>query len=328
MNYKRGGRYFFLFVIIILIICGLTRSYAFLSYSQPASPDILVVEGWLTRDALMQAKDEFLRNRYHYLLTTGFPSHDGYRMPFNGKMEFDVRHHVERNPENLYKISVLARGTKAFSKNAHFRIYADTVALGDRFMDTKMTAYHFNIKLERPPDTIRVVFDNDHYTAYRDRDLYVYSISVNDHVFTVNHEEVKYYYKQNGAYYLYEQLMPSRARSAANHLINAGLPDSLIHPVESIHKVKSRTYTTALEVQKWIAGHDKHMRHSITIVTQGCHARRTYLSYKKVFGDSADIGVICLPEKDINASNWFFSLTGWKNVLYELAGLIYVRVFV
>lgn len=328
MNYKRGGRYFIISVLIILIIFGLSRSYAFLSYSHPATPDILVVEGWLSKNALIQAKDEFVRNQYHYLITTGFPHHDGYRMPFNGKMKFEVRNHIERNPDNQYNINVLARGTKAFSKNAHFRIYADTVALGDRYMDTKMTTYHFSIKLERPPDTILVVFDNDNYSAYRDRDLYVYSISVNDYLLTVNNEEVSYYYKQNGAYYLYEQLMPSRARSAANILVHAGLPDSLVHPVESIYKVKSRTYTTALEVQKWIAGHDKQMRHSITIVTQGCHARRTYLSYKKVFGNSADIGVICLPEDDINASNWFVSLTGWKNVIYELAGLIYIRVFV
>jgi uncharacterized SAM-binding protein YcdF (DUF218 family) len=328
MRHKLGGRYLLFSALAILIIFTLSRSYAFLSYSRSVSPEILVVEGWMTEEALLKSRDEFLRNHYQYLITTGFPHHDGYRMPFNGKIIFNIKNLVEKSPDNRYIITILARGTKAFSKYAHFRAFADTIELGDHYTGPGMNSYEFRIKLEKPPDSIRVEFDNDNYTTYRDRDLYVYSVSINNRVLSVNNKEVSYYYRQNGVYYLYEQLMHSRALSAANLLVHKGLPDSLVHPVESIHRIKSRTYTTALDVRKWIAQHDERNLHSITIVTQGCHARRSYLSYKKAFGDSVNIGVICLPEQDMNSSNWFMSINGWKNVLYELAGLIYVRVFI
>jgi hypothetical protein len=329
MGPKHRGNFLLLFLLVIIaVVFFLTLLLKFLCFSHPVKADKLIVEGWLTGNALEEAKKEFQINHYQYVITTGFPNHDGYCMACNGKIVFDFRKKVTASSDSIYIITLLARGTKAEAEYPHFRIYADSTELGDSFTGPRMSQFHYQVKIESPPAFIQVNFDNDNFTFFRDRNLYIYSISVNKKALFANNEQVKYFRQKNGVYVLFEQLSHSRAIFAANILINAGLPDSLVHPVESINIVKSRTYTTALDVQKWLEKNDNKKKHSITLITQGCHARRSYVSYKKVFGDTADIGVICIPDKNVTPSNWFLTLNGWKNVLYELTGLIYVKVFV
>ena len=329
MRPKHRGSYLLFFILaIIAVILNLTLLLNFLCFSHPVKADILVVEGWLTGNALGEAKNEFLKNHYQYVITTGFPNHDGYCMACNGKIVFDFRKKVAASSDSIYLVTLLARGTKAEAEYPHFRIHADSNELGESFTGPRMSGFHYQVKLESPPDIIRVDYDNDSFTAFRDRNLYIYSISVNNKTLSANNKEVNYFRQKNGVYVLFEQLSHSRAISVANVLINAGLPDSLVKPVESIYKVKSKTYTTALDVKKWMLRNDNQKRHSITILTLGCHARRSYLSYKKAFGDSAYIGVISVPDAEISSSNWFISFNGWKTILYETVGLLYLCIFV
>lgn len=324
---RRAVKYCSLFLIITIpAFCYFRQAYQYLCLTRFSNPDILVVEGWLQPDALMKAKAEFLNKPYNMILTTGLPYFDGFQMGSFGKMVFSMNKRLLTSPDSTYSISLLIRGTKAQGEFAHFILYADTLRLGDFYSSRRKKQYNQVAKLDKPPEIIRVEFDNDTYTKYKDRDLYFYSVTVNDQIFPANNENVAYFEHSNGVYYFRQCLSNSTATNAAQYLRDTGIPDSLVFPIETLHVKKSKTYTTALDVKYWIDMERPSKRPSVQIFTRGTHARRTYLSFVKAFGDSADIGVISCPDNEITPANWWKSLKGWKKILYETAGVLYALI--
>jgi len=329
---QNNNKYYGIVFLFSLLISFLYWFFTIYSYLSPnikiATADKLVVEGWLHEDALKKVRREFLHNKYIKLISTGFPYSDGVPFSSFGKIVFDIDSSIYSNTPIQYSITLLARGTKAKDEYPHFRIFADTLILGESYSTRNKKSYNYITKLLLPPRSISVVYDNDAYTEWRDRNLYIYSVSVNSRVFQANSEYVAYYEGKNGAFYLHKRLSNSTATDAANHLINSGISDSLIIAVESNHKVKSKTYTTALDVRKWLTHNLPAEKYSLTIITQGTHARRSYISYKKAFGDKADIGVISLPDNEITRLNWWKTWKGWKKILYETIGVVYASIMI
>jgi hypothetical protein len=323
-NLKRYGVRLLFFFLLLLFF--LWHVYDFLDLHRPSNPGILIVEGWLPEHALDQAKKEFLSRNYRMLLTTGFPYHDGFLMGSGGKMEFDMGKSIIPSHDSLYVISLLIRGTKARHEFAHIRLYADSIKLGENYTTRKKREFIYRAKMSRPPCIIRVEFDNDTYSNYRDRNLYFYSVSVNNQIFPANNEKVAYSELRNGAYHFRQHLNSSTAVNAYNYLINNGMPDSLMAAVESLNIYKSKTYTSAMDVKRWMLEKGFPKNQSITIFTQGMHARRSYISFKKAFGNEAEIGVISLPDPLIAKTNWWKTCKGWKKVLYETVGVVYASI--
>jgi hypothetical protein len=220
----------------------------------------------------------------------------------------------------------LIRGTKAKGEFAHFIIYADTNKLGDFYSSYRKKQYFCKVNLNKPPEMIRVEFDNDTYTKNKDRDLYFYSVTINGQTFPADNENVTYYERSNGVYYFRQLLSYTTAGNAARYLSNAGIPDSMLFPVETLYIRKSNTYSTALDVKEWIKKERPSQRTSIQIFTKGIHARRSYLAFKKAFGKSANIGVISCPDYEITAFNWWKSIKGWEAILYETVGVLYASI--
>jgi hypothetical protein len=312
-------------VIAIAALC-LHNAYDYLSISRPGEPGILVVEGWLHRDGLLEAKEEFIRRKYRKIITTGFPNTDGFMMGSNGRLIFAIKDIIVRSADNTYSITLTIRGTKANKEYPHFSLFADSTIIGDDYTARRKKTFTWTVTLDSPPDSIMMEFDNDLYTRYRDRDITVFSISVNNRVFNTDNGSVVCYFRRNGRYYLYQRLSPNSARDAAEYLKVLGIPDSLIIPVVTTRKPKSRTYATALEVKQWMDLHPTGTRHELTVFSQGPHARRSYILYKKAFGTSADIGILSGNIREYNSANWWKSIRGWKSVLYETAGIIYFSI--
>lgn len=319
-----------LVIILIIILAGLflRHVYSFLHLTKRVEPDILVVEGWLSEDALESAKQEFLRNSYNLLITTGFPYKNGWLMGANGIMEFDVHGRLGSSPIKTYEITLSVSGTRAKGEFAHFSLYADTILLGQDYSTRHRRDYTYRIVADRPPTTIKVTFDNDLHKGFRDRNLFVYAVKVNNETFRADNGSVTCYEKKRGGYFIGQPLSKSTAIRAAEYMIHSGIPQSLIMPVETNRRIKSKTYTTGIDVKNWIETNQPLSgRRSITIVTLGAHARRSYCSFKKVFGNQADIGVIALPYQDMNYYNWWKNPLGWETILYESIGLIYISLY-
>ena len=171
-----------------------------LSISVPVNPDILVVEGWLHEDLLAKAKEEFTAKPYKLLITTGFPYWKGFQMGQDGKIVFKTSSRVKATSDSMYTISLTIRGTKCEGEFAHYRLFADTIMIGDHFSTRQKKTLTTSVKLPSPPDSIIVEFDNDAYTSLSDRDLYLYSAGINNVHFPVNSNNVLLYGSREGKY--------------------------------------------------------------------------------------------------------------------------------
>lgn len=310
----------------ILIILLFDQVYSFLCLSQPAEPDILVAEGWLPDDALDKLKIEFLHGHYRLLVTTGFPYNDGYPVGSGGTIEFDLNNRLINSADNQYNITVTMRGTPAKGVFPHIWLYVDSIKIGESFTTRRKKEFTFRTRLDSPPKRIRILFDNDAYTKFADRNLSLYSVMINDSIFAANDKQVAYYSFRNGEYGFIKQFGRSSAASAANYLIHAGIPDSLIIPLETDRIIKSKTYSTALDFKRWLDEMPPSGKLSVTLFSRGVHARRTYISFKKVLHQQVNLGIISSPDPYMTQSDWWKSFYGWKRMLYETSGVIYAWI--
>jgi hypothetical protein len=326
-NHKLWRYGFLLFLFCIPPIC-IWRVYSWLSISRPVKPDILVVEGWLNEDQLAEAKKEFTSNHYKLLITTGFPYWKGFQMGQDGKIVFKAHQQIKATPDSLYTISLNIRGTKSKGEFAHYRLLADTTVIGDHYSTRKMVTVSSRVKLPSPPDSVTVEFDNDAYTSNSDRDLFIYSAGINNMYFPVSSNNVLLYGSWQGKYVFRRNFSSTTAVQAARYFIVENVPDSLVAAVETNHIIRSKTYTSALDVKKWLENNHMGTGRSVTVFTVGPHARRSFACFKKAFGRSEEIGVIACNDQRTRADNWYKTLRGWKEIIYETAGLIYVSIVV
>ncbi|HJZ41571.1 MAG TPA: carbohydrate-binding domain-containing protein [Bacteroidales bacterium] len=317
-----------IFLMLLIIAAGyyFRNIYPFLSISRPVEPSILVAEGWLNEEALELAREEFLLHEYKLLLTTGLPYKRGYMIGSNGKVVFETGHRGLASPDSTYRINLLMRGTKSMKAFAHVKLFADSLEIGDFFSSRKKRNFTCDVKLDNPPSFIAVEFDNDTYTKNSDRNLFIYSVTVNNQVFMADNEKVTYYIRKSGKYYFRFHFSSSSAEDVANFLISSGIPDSMIIPLVTTRKIKSKTYTTALDLNNWLQKNRPAYPEPVTIFSPGPHARRSWISYRKAFGDSIPVGVISCPDRHVSSENWWKTRKGWRKVLYETAGVVYATV--
>ncbi|MDJ0677535.1 MAG: ElyC/SanA/YdcF family protein [Calothrix sp. MO_167.B42] len=65
-------------IIVVSMVLAITHIHSFLAVNSPVTADILIVEGWVTDNAIKAALDEFQGNSYGHLVTTGIPVERGY----------------------------------------------------------------------------------------------------------------------------------------------------------------------------------------------------------------------------------------------------------
>jgi uncharacterized SAM-binding protein YcdF (DUF218 family) len=116
------------------------------------------------------------------------------------------------------------------------------------------------------------------------------------------------------------------ASVGAESLKKAGIPADLVQMVPSHVIGRDRTYSSALALRDWLQQHDMNVR-SINIVTEGTHARRTRLLFKKALGPNVAVGVIAVPSPDFDAKHWWQYSEGVEEVVQEGIGYLYARCF-
>ncbi len=314
----------FTFVTGVLLFAALVAGYlavafTFLSPTRPVHADILVVEGWLPDVALEQAALEFHRGAYHTMLVTGFPFANGVVLGVEGSLVF-------RLPAGTvltdHVVSVTLDGTRACGAYAHFKVFADSLYLGDAWSTRKSITYRFPLRGKNVPGTISVVFDNDCVEGSEDRNLRVKDISLGKLRLPANDTSVVFYFQHAEEYGTLKRMSPGSAGASAAVLENLVGRDSLV-ALETTWKTRSKTYTSALDVRKWIDGHVQGQV-SVNVWTMGLHARRTWTSYRRAFGNTYPVGIISFPDPALSSGNWWKSPAGWKKVIRETFGQIYI----
>ena len=116
------------------------------------------------------------------------------------------------------------------------------------------------------------------------------------------------------------------ASVAAESLEKFGVPDDLVQMVPSRVFARERTYSSAVALRDWFREHNSSV-HSINVLTEDAHARRTRLLYQKAFGKNVAVGVIAVSNPDYNPKDWWRYSDGVREVIVESIAYIYAQFF-
>ena len=105
-----------------------------------------------------------------------------------------------------------------------------------------------------------------------------------------------------------------------------GVPDESLQMVPSRVMDRDRTYASAVALRNWFREHNMPV-HSIDVVTEDLHARRTRLLFQKALGKDVQVGIIAVPNPDYPANRWWRYSEGVKDVISEGAAYVYAKFF-
>jgi hypothetical protein len=281
--------------------------------------NILVVEG-LPAPALENVKNEFQLGGYDMLILTGlnFPdnfyeiSMDGYLI-FYPKIIF-----TGTQPDDIHTIEVNAFSEMGGKDRAHFNFFVNKTLVEDFFASKQKKKYgiRWKGKLE-DIDSLMIQFDNDRFSTWGDRNLYVKEIII-DHKIIIPclYNSVYEIGSLDGKNRIMTNFS-SNAEETRNDLIRMGFDPSRIVAVPGEETYINRTLKSALTFRDWLKA-SKYTVKGINLISSGSHARRKLMIYNKILGKNYNVGIIYYP--DFNNPNLL------KNIIKELReffGIIY-----
>ncbi len=116
------------------------------------------------------------------------------------------------------------------------------------------------------------------------------------------------------------------ANVGADGLRKAGVAAESVQMVPSHVTGRDRTYSSAVALRDWFQER-KMPVHSINVLTEGVHARRTRLLFQKAFGSNVRVGIIAVPNPDYDQRRWWLYSEGVRDVIGEGIAYIYAKLF-
>lgn len=321
------NRKIYLIVLLIISFFAICILFCMWLYKDNSiNADILVVEGWLPDYALKQSIKKFYAGKYKVMVTIGTQMPISFRIHSLGTLIFNLENILVNDSNKVVKnIAVNAHGSKADKEYPHFRIYLNDSLIGESYVNQKNKIYKFYInKKNREIKTIKIQYDNDGYNYWRDRDLYVDYISLDNYKIQSHSKFVYYDMNKINDYRQFEPGFDSNADYSAFILKKSGFNDSIIAVTAQSFEI-SRTYSSALYFKKWYLN-SQYKDKSVNIISLGPHTRRTWMVYKKVLGKDTDVGIILVNSEDYNKNNWWKSLTGIRSTFHEMLSYIYTVI--
>lgn len=112
----------------------------------------------------------------------------------------------------------------------------------------------------------------------------------------------------------------------AASLIYKGVDSSNVHSVPCNPVQTDRTCASVLALKHRLTDMG-YKAGKINIVSQGTHARRTYIISKKILGKDWEVGCITYPSHTYDPDKWWRSSYGVRAVLYEGIACLYTILF-
>ena len=321
-----------LLILLVLFVSGLFFSFflikpafsylsGFLSKSEQVKANILIVEGWVPDYAIEKAYEEYRKNGYQYIITTGLKnsspyfelSEDGYLIFYPGNRFHGMS---EYSP---HSIAVIAYSELGGENRAHFNMYINKTLEADFLAGKRKDKYGitWNGKLS-DIDSIIVQFTNDAKGDFGDRNLYVKEIIVDNKI------TIPYPYNSefdasalDGKRRIINNFN-SKPEFVRNKLVSMGIDSSRVIAVPCKRVRINRTLKSALAFRDWLQT-SKININGINIITVGMHARRTWMIYNKILNEKYQIGIISIPEPAYDISG----LGKVLKALRETLGIIY-----
>jgi hypothetical protein len=296
----------------------------YLSKSEPVEANILLVEGWLPDYAIMKSYEEFRKHGYDQIITTGMNSAETYfNVHSNGYLIFYTKKWFSGSDTAGHHIfEVEAYSELGGNGRAHFNVFINNSPAGSFYAETKSARYKVSWEGKLSlADSIMVEFDNDSMSESEDRNLYIKSIRADNRLVIPYLNNSVYDMFQTDSHVRSFNDIKSGAESARVRLIMAGIDSTLITAVPAPNASIHRTLASALAFSEWLKTNLIQIR-GINIVSVGPHARRTWITYKKVLNAQYPVGIISVPGNPIQYSTIRLAL----KTIRETVGLLYYHI--
>ena len=112
------------------------------------------------------------------------------------------------------------------------------------------------------------------------------------------------------------------ASLGAEDLAKVGLPGNLAQMVPCHINGRDRTYSSALALREYFQTNGLAI-HSLNVLTEDAHARRTRMLFQDAFAGQASVGVIAVPNPDYDAAHWWRYSAGVREILGESIAWVY-----
>lgn len=305
----------FLILIIVLARPLTIRIAEYLSKTEKADANLLVIEGWLPFDDLKAAADEFLSGEYEYILTTGLKATTRYyNVNTDGYLIFYIGSALT---EPVTEVAVKASSELEGENSAHFNLWVNDTIIRDFTADKKRRVYSSPWNGDAV-DSVMIEFDNDRMGRFGDRNLFVKEVILNG--------KTSIPFLNNSVYDISAldnrnriiNNMNSNSELTAKRLLSMGIDSSKVIAVPGNNVRVNRTLTSALALRDWLKTSGISVK-GINIVSNGTHSRRTWLTFKRVLDNSVNVGVIALPD----TRNTGVDGVGYVKTLRETIAYIY-----
>jgi hypothetical protein len=321
----------FLLILIIIssaIVVKLAFSngwfVTYLSVNSPVSPELLIVEGWVSDPTIQLAAKEFHDMGYTRILTSGSPTDPNYLISEDGYLEFSFIN----QPLNLHKydtISFILSGTPAQGTYPEYLISVNDQPVETGFTSGSWKTYTHILDSATTAEKISISFINDAHYMGDDRNLQVKCLNVNHSLYLARSSGVLHYDKSDQ-----QRLNPrstnfgSVAELCAHKLQKEGIPHHQIEVVPSPVSGRNRTLASAIVLSEYL--YQKNLPYNkVNIISEGIHARRTWLSYKFALRNKTSVvGIICVPP----ARSYHTGTHSYTNkeILKELTSIVYYTI--
>jgi hypothetical protein len=270
----------------------------FLSKSEIVNANILIVEGWLPNYALKMASEEFHKQNYQYIVTTGIKSNIKYfGLYINGYLIFYP--HAKFSGNNEYKkhsVEVEAYSELNGENRAHFNVYLNDTLAGNFYADKSKRKYMVEWRGSLAKiDSILVQFDNDSWGQFGDRNLFVKDLIIDNQIIIPYGNNSAFVESRLSNKHEILTNFSSNAELARNRLVSMGIDSSRIIATPGERVRINRTLTSAVAFRNWLKTSNLEIK-GINIFSMGTHARRTWMTYNKILNEKYQIGIISVPD--------------------------------
>ena len=122
-------------------------------------------------------------------------------------------------------------------------------------------------------------------------------------------------------YYISEKYKTYSQMGAAT-LKALGVPQDKIHLAPASKPLRHRTFSAAVNLKNELKQSGLSSE-PFDLITLNVHARRSWITVKKVFGKKDQIGIIALPPVAYDAEKWMKSSAGVKSTIFESIACLY-----
>lgn len=315
----------FIFTSATLIALAFYKDWfeSYLSVNNPASPEILIVEGWVSDSTINLASKEFQDKKYSKIFTSGSPIDSAYLLSENGFLDFNF------GPQSLLlqkndTLSFVLKGSPVQEIYPEYLVFINDQKVAGGFTSGSWKTHQHILDSSFSAERISISFINDEHYLGEDRNMEVKSLGFLNSTYPARFDNVLHYRSSdNQRKHPILTNFASVAEICAHKLHLEGIPDQVIEAVSSTVSDKNRTLASAIVISNYLE--DQNLPYtSFNIMSEGIHARRTWISYKFALRNQADnVGIICAPP--IQSSNSAIKPYSKMEIVRELSSIMYYK---